>query len=177
MVEEGKKCGEGCGEECGECKGCLEDFKKFYSELAEKNQLPSFNVMNEDFNIEKMSETESDLPVREIRRFVSDKIRNYERFIEAIINPSNANMFIFTIIKVISADDKERLSDIYKKLMKSEVDLIELDVQYDEAKELKFVNTFFKEWQGMKPVLLEILGKINSDWDKEVEKGSNGYFG
>lgn len=171
MVEECKKSDE------DECESCLEEFKKFYVELAEKHKLPSFKEMNEDFNIEKMAESEYDIPMREVRRFVSDKIRHYERFIEAIINPSNANLFIFTIIKAISPADKEKLSDMYKELMKREVDLIELDVQYDESKEVKFVNEFYVEWQGMKPILLKILGKIRADWDKEVEKGSKGYFG
>ena len=164
-----------CKDDC--CESALEDFKEAYSELQAKHNLPSFKDMNEEFSIERMAEVELDLPLREIRRFVSDKIRNYERFIEAIINPSNANMFIFTLIKAISAEDKERLSEVYKKLVRREVDLIEMDIQYNEEKEVKFINEFYSEWQGIKLVLLEILGKINANWDKEVEKTSKGYFG
>ena len=188
MAEENKKdnacCDEKCCSECCEekkccdekcCESALEDLKKAYSEWQEKYNLPSFEEMNEDFGIERMSEVEVDLPMREIRRFVSDKVRNYERFIEAILNPSNANIFIFTIIKVLGKEDKEKLSEIYKKLVKREVDLIEMDVVYDEEKEVKFVKEFCSEWQEMKPIILEVLGKIKGDWDKEVEKGSKGY--
>lgn len=160
-----------------ESKSPLEDLKKMYLDLQKENNLPSFDEMNKEFNIERMAETEFELPMRELRRFVSDKIRNYERFIEAIINPSNANMFIFTLIKALSKEDKDKLSEIYKKLVKREVDLIELDVQYNEENEVKFINDFYSEWQEMKPIILEILGKIKTDWDKEVEKSSKGYFG
>ena len=177
MVEKCDKCKDKCCEDDCCCESALEDLKEVYSELQKKHNFPSFKIMNEEFNIERMAEVEFDIPLREIRRFVSDKIRNYERFVEAILNPSNANMFIFTIIKAISPEDKEKLSEVYKKLIRREIDLVELDIQYNEEKEVKFINNFYSEWQKIKPIILNIFGKINANWDKEIEKTSKSYFG
>jgi len=155
----------------------LEELKKDYAEIQSKYGFPSFEEINQDFNLERASDTETDLLVREVRKYMSDKLQNYMRFVETIIHPANASMFIFSIIKTIKEDDKKKLAEIYKKLARYEVDLIELDVQYSEEKEAKFVNDFFKSWQEVKRDMLEIVGVIRDNWDNEVEKSSKAYFG
>lgn len=155
----------------------LEKLKKDYLEIQSKFNIPSFDEMNQDFNIERASDIEVDLLIREIRKYLSDKLQNYMRFVETILHPSNASIFIFSIIKTIKEEEKNKLTEIYKKLARYEVDLIELDVQYSEEKEVKFISDFFKVWQEVKKDMLDIVGVIKDNWDKEVEKGSKAYFG
>ena len=71
----------------------LPEFKKKYAKLEKKHNLPSFNQMNRDFQIEKLAEVETDYLIREIRKFSGEKFFNYFRFIESLLNPSNASMF------------------------------------------------------------------------------------
>jgi len=148
----------------------LENLKKRYAELQQKHNLPSFKQLNEDFCIEKASEVEVDILIREIRRFVSDKFLNYMRFIETIMNPTNASVFIFSVIKTLGEDEKKRLNEIYKKLAKSELELIDLDITYSEEKEAEFIRTFYGLWQDVKNELLEIMDKVKENWNKEIEK-------
>ena len=155
----------------------LADLKKNYAEVQSKYDLPSFEEISQDFNIERASEIETDYLVREVRKFMTDKLQNYARFIETVLHPSNASMFIFSIIKTIEPKDKEKLTEIYKKLARHEVDLIELDVQYSEEKEAKFVRDFYVVWQAIKKDMMEIVGVIKANWDKEVEKSTKAYFG
>ena len=155
----------------------LEILKQKYKELQAKHHLPSFEELNEDFNIEKASETEVDLLIREIRRFMADKLSNYLRFIEAILNPVNVQMFIYSFIKSLENGEKEKLTEIYKKLSKTELKLIELDVKYSEEKEVLFIRESFVMWQEIKKDLLDILEKINKNWDNKVESRSKDYFG
>ena len=110
----------------------LETLKKDYKELQAKHNLPSFEELNEDFNIEKAAEIEIELLIREIRRFVADKLLNYQRFVESVLNPVNVQMFIFSVIKSIGNEEKEKLTEIYKILSKNELKLIELDLQFSE---------------------------------------------
>ena len=91
-----------------ENKSDLGNLKKDYKKIQEKYDLPHFEKLNEDFNIEKIAEVETDFLVREIRRFIADKFSNYLRFIEAILHPVNSPMFIFSIIKSIGADEKKK---------------------------------------------------------------------
>ena len=170
-----KKCESGNLEN----KSCLEELKKDYLIIQKKYSLPSFEEFNEDFQIEKLAEIETDFLIREIRKFIAEKFSTYLRFIEAILNPVNSAIFIFAIIKTLENKDKEKLSEIYKKLAKKEVEILELDIQFSEEKEVEFIKNSYKIWKEIKNELLEIVEVINNNWDKEVEivKKGKGYFG
>ena len=155
----------------------LETLKKDYSEIQEKHNLPSFEELNEDFNIEKASEVQVELLIREIRRFIADKLANYMRFAEAVLNPVNVQMFVYSLIKSLDVQEKEKLTEIYKKLSKNELKLIELDIKYSEEKEALFIRESYVMWQEMKKDLLDIIEKATKNWDNKVESKSKDYFG
>ncbi len=155
----------------------LETLKEEYKKIQEKHDLPSFEELNEDFNIEKASEFQVELLVREIRRFIADKLANYMRFAEAVLNPVNVQMFVYSLIKSLDVQEKEKLTEIYKKLSKNELKLIELDIEYSEEKEALFIRDSYKMWQDMKKDLLDIIEKANENWDNKVESKNKDYFG
>lgn len=160
-------------------KESLEDLKKEYNVLQKKYSLPSFDELNKDFVIEKIACEETEFLLREIRRFIGEKVLNYFRFIETLLHPVNAPMFYFSLLKILTIKEKKILGEAYKKLMKIEVELIELDLVYDELKEALFINRTYKLWQDIKSDLLEVLAAINKNWDVKIDPGNNnkGYFG
>lgn len=155
----------------------LEKVKRDYEVLRKKYSLPDFKKLNEDFCIEKTAESETEILIREVRKLVGDKMINYMRFIENLINPVNVPLFVFSIIKLLDAEEKKKLSDIYKELMKKEIKFIELDLEFDEKKEAEFVKGSYEFWQGIKKDLMNIIGKINKKWDDKSEVNNKGYFG
>lgn len=158
-------------------KRCLEDLKKDYKKIQEKYNLPSFQELNEDFQIEKIAEIETDLLIKEVRKFMSEKYSNYLRFIEAILNPVNVQMFIFSVIKSLGAEEKEKLTETYKILSKKELELIELDVEFSEEKEAEFIKESYKLWQDIKKDLLDVLEKIKDNWDNKSKINNKKYLG
>ncbi|MBA7714857.1 hypothetical protein ES703_123889 [subsurface metagenome] len=108
---------------------------------------------------------------------MGDKMLNYMRFIENLLNPVNVPMFIFSIIKLLDAEEKKGFSEIYKELMKKEIQFIELDLEFDEKKEVEFIKNAYEFWQGIKKDMLKIMDKINKKWDNKFEANSKGYFG
>jgi hypothetical protein len=155
----------------------LDNLKKDYLELQKKYGLPSFREMNEDFHIEKISESETELLIKEIRRFIGDRVMGYMRFVENLLNPINVPMFVFSIVKLLDSDDKKALQEVYKKMMEMEISFIELDLNFDEDKEAKFVKDYYNKWQEMKEDLFKIISKINKKRDEKSEAGNKGYFG
>jgi hypothetical protein len=155
----------------------LDNLKKDYSELQKKYGLPSFREMNEDFHIEKIAESETELLIKEIRRFIGDRIMGYMRFVENLLNPVNVPMFVFSIVKLLDSDDKKALQEVYKKMMEMEISFIELDLKFDENKEAEFVKDYYNKWQEMKEDLFKIISKINKKRDNKSEAGDKGYFG
>lgn len=158
-------------------KNKLDDLKKRYKKIQSKYGLPDFKPMNEDFQIERICEVETDYLVREVRKFMAEKFSNYLRFVEAILHPVNAPMFVFSIIRAINNEEKVGLKGVYKWLAQMEVRLIELDVEFSEKKEAKFIKENFEVWQSMKKDLSKFIDSVKNSWDKKFEVNNKGYFG
>jgi len=155
----------------------LENLKQEYANLQRKYFLPTFDELNEDFQIEKLSETATDFLLREIRRLISDRLFNYLRFIESLLNPVNVPMFVYSVIKTFNSEEKEKLTEMYKKLARREVELIKLDMSATEEEEVGFIKDSYKLWQEMKTGLLGIVGVIKKNWDAEPDVDKKNYFG
>jgi len=155
----------------------LAKLKETYKAFQMKYDLPSFEKLNEDFQVEKAAELETDFVLREVRRYITDKFFNYLRFIESILTPNNAPMFVFAITKTLGVKDKEKLIELYKKIAKVDIDLIELDIQYSEEKEANSIKKYCEMWQNIKKEFLEIVEVIKKNWDNKLEDSGKGYFG
>ncbi len=155
----------------------LEKLKKEYKKIQEKYSLPSFEELNEDFGIEKTYETETDLLIREIRKIVSEKPYNYLRFVETLINPVNAPMSILSIAKTIGLDEKNKLAEVYKKLVKQEVALISTDIDFSEEREAEFIKNTYALWRGIKKEFSDVLKTMEKNWETKTEGNGRRYFG
>lgn len=155
----------------------LKKLKEEYKKLKEEYNLPEFEKLNEDFYIERISEVETEILIREIRRYIAEKLANYMRFLEGIIHPINSPIFIFSIIKTINQEQKNQLTEIYKKLARNELKLIKIDIKFSKENEAEFIKNSWKIWLEIKEELLEILNKVEENWDKKFEVNGNSYFG
>ncbi|MGD9276675.1 MAG: hypothetical protein PVJ67_05865 [Candidatus Pacearchaeota archaeon] len=158
-------------------KDSLDELKKNYSKLEKKYSLPGFDELNKDFAIERISDEKTLFLIREIRKFMAEKFSEYLRFIEGLLNPVNAPMFIFSVVKLLNANDKEKLSEAYKKLSFVGINLIELDLEFNEDKEAEFIKKGFNEWQKIKKDILKIIEEVKKNWNKKSEVNGKSYFG
>ena len=155
----------------------LKNFKRKYATLKKKFSLPPFRNMNEDFQIEKMSEEETEMPLREIKRIMGEKFSNYHRFVEVLINPSNAPLFVFSMLKSLDDGEKAVLMETYGKLTEIEILMVETDIEYSDRKEAEFIKNSYVTWQDIKKNLSTIIDKIKSKGNNERKNGNAGYFG
>jgi hypothetical protein len=160
-----------------ENENSLLKFKKNYLDIQKKFELPDFDELNKEFQIEKICSDETDYLIREIRKYLTEKISSYMRLSEALLNPSNSPLFVFSIVKNLNFKDKELIQEIYKKLAKIEVDLFELDLEFSEEREAKFFKDSYEIWKEVKRDLLEIVRAVKKNWDNKFEGVSKGYFG
>jgi len=155
----------------------LEDMKKDYEKLQKKYSLPSFKEFNEEFDIEKAAEHETDCLIREIRKAIMDKEIAYLRFVEMLLNPSNAPLFFFALVKGLTSADKRLLEKLYEKLGSFELDVIELDCDYNEKAEAEFIKKIFREWAEIKKDMLSLSEILRKNWTQKSIKDEKGYFG
>ena len=160
-----------------EDKECLnlEQLKEKYDKFKDKYKLPEFFELNEIFEIEEV-DAETDFLLRKIRRAITERIAGYMRFFEIILNPSNAPMFFFKLIKKLDSKDKEILGEIYDKLGYLEIELVKMDIDYKEEAEAEFIRKVFMIFTNMKKNILNVLNKFGTE--SEEKKRENGsYFG
>lgn len=155
----------------------LDELKRDYSLLQKKYKLPKFQELNEEFDIEKVAEHETDFLVREIRKAIMDKIIAYLRFTEMLLNPSNAPMFFFALVKGLTSHDKRILERLYEKLGSFEIDVIELDCRYSEKDEAEFIRKIAKEWKQVAEDMLKLAETLRRNWNQKSQKGERGYCG
>lgn len=157
-------------------KSCLENLKEDYNELKKRYSLPDFDEMNKEFSIERISEIETDYLLKEVRKFLSDKFSNYLAFVETVLHPTNSSIFVFSFIKAMNKEDKQKLTNIYKELSKLRLKIIQLDTIYLEEKEAEFIKNSFEKWLEVKKTFSEVLEKIEKNWENKIEFNGRGYF-
>lgn len=155
----------------------LDELKNDYLVLQKKYKLPKFQELNEEFDIEKVAEHETDFLVREVRKAIMDKVIAYLRFTEMLLNPSNAPMFFFALVKGLTSQDKRTLERLYEKLGSFEIDVIELDCKYGEKDEAEFINKVVKEWKEIASEMLKLAETLRRNWNQKSKKGERGYCG
>jgi len=155
----------------------IDNIKKEYSKFEKKYKLPSFQSLNYDFDVEKIAEKETELVLREMRKVIMDKVIAYLRFIEMLINPSNAPMFFIALAKYFTTEDKKTLESLYSKLGEFELNVIEIDNEYNEKEEAEFINNLYKDWQKIKKDMKKIVEALRRGWRTKSRKNEKGYLG
>jgi hypothetical protein len=155
----------------------LEDMKKDYEKLRKKYKLPSFKELNDNFDIERVSERDTDSLIREIRKSILDKVLAYFKFIEMLINPGNSSLFFFSLVKGLSSKDKRILERLYERLGEMEIDVIELDAKYMEKDEVEFIKKVNKEWKTISVELIKLVEVLRRNWRQKSSKNDRDYFG
>ena len=154
----------------------IQELKKDYNQLKIKYSLPEFTELNKLFDIEDI-EIETEFLLKKIRRTISEKIAGYLRFIDVILNPSNAPIFFFKLAKRLDSKDMQTLKNIYENLGKFEIRTICLDIDYSEKNDAEFIkdifNTFNKE---IKKDFIVIIEKLNTE-EENSKKINGSYFG
>lgn len=154
----------------------LEKIKKEFEKFQKTYELPEFSKLNELFDIENV-DTETEFLLRRIRREISERISAYSRFIEIILNPSNAPIFFFKLLKKLDSKDKEILGEVYRTLGNLELETIVLDLEYSEKKEAEFIKKMYEVFnKEIRLEFIKIIEKLSINNDKSREYNGS-YFG
>lgn len=154
----------------------LKEFKTNYDNIKKKYSLPSFQELNENFEIDKIDK-ESEILIKEIRKAMMEKIVGYVRFAEMLLNSSNAPPSFMIFVKDVRTEEKKALQEIYGKLVQLEIESLSLDISYSEPQEAAAIKEILKIWQEMKPNLQKIISMLKRNWTSVSEKKEKSYYG
>lgn len=152
------------------------DFEAAYTDLKKDHDLPEFESLTQDFDIEKIQDKETAFLAREIRRTINEKITAYIHLFETLTNPQSPPMFVFKILKNISSEEKEIIQEFYNTLSKTQIEIMKLDTVYSEKNEIKFIKHAYQTWQNMSPKIYTLFESIESNFEKNDKSADRSYF-
>ena len=155
----------------------LKKLKKEYEIFKLKYNLPEFSFINENFEIESIDAEETELFLKRIRKHMTEKIFYVLRSLEVFLNAQNAPLFMFDIIKSMTAVEKEHIRELYKRLAQYEIEAFGLEAKYDEKKEAEFIVKFCKDWKEASGDLVQIYGFMKEGYKKQGKKENKSYLG
>ena len=154
----------------------MEKIKEKYEVLKKKHNLPSYEDMNKDFDIEEISE-DSTLVLQKIRASMHDKIDFYAKMIEAILQPESSLSGLYEA-HYVDDDEKNSAYSLFKKLMGIVRYSNLVAVTNTDMDNAKFIKDTIKEWNSLKGDIQKHVKRLISLWDKETDiREDLNYFG
>lgn len=155
----------------------LEKLKERYNLLEKEYSIPSFDVLNKEFQIERLYKLETDFLLKEVRKIVFGKLFDYMRFFESLLQPQNASIFHLIFIKSMGLDGKQIVEEFYKKMVKMELDISLLDLKYHEKDEAEMINKGYNFWKGNVDEIVSLFESVKKNLDVKIDKNTGGYLG
>lgn len=152
----------------------LDDLKAEYAKLAKKYNLPGFQELNENFEIETIRK-ETDLLPRAVRKVMMNKTGNALNFIELLLNPANAPRFYLAFIKAMGAEGKNYAEKVYGELADLIGEALPLEIDYSEKNEAEMIKKVHEKWAKIKPDFRKVIEHMTSKQVSNAKERS--YFG
>ncbi len=158
-------------------KSQLDIFKIDYKKLQIKYKLPDYNFLNENFEIEAIAFEETDIVLKKIRKQILEKLSSALRALEMFLNPQNAPLFIFQVIKTFSKTDKDIIDNLYAQFAEYEILAFGLENLYKEEKEAEFINKVCGNWKDIVEDFDRLFNSMKANYKKESKKHDKSYLG
>ncbi|OIO81061.1 hypothetical protein AUJ84_01825 [Candidatus Pacearchaeota archaeon CG1_02_32_132] len=153
----------------------LNDLKNQYEGVAKNYGLPGFDELNDEFEIERI-DRESYTILRSVRKVMMDKIVGYVRFIEMLINPSQAPFAFMHFSKGMTDVEIKILQSIYQKFIELELDGLKSEFEYSEKNEADSIKKIINIWKDSKGELIKIINFVETNWKADSIKKEKSYF-
>ncbi|MDP3917184.1 MAG: hypothetical protein Q8Q42_02750 [Nanoarchaeota archaeon] len=159
----------------------MENLKKDYSQLAEKYNLPSFQELDEEFEILYFRELfEISHPLSFVRRRIYEKFGWVCGMLQGIAQPNPSSMISIEESSFFSKEEKQKEHiNLLKTMMYYERYSVSLDIETTEENDAEFIKQAYKKWIELKPMIKEISSKLKDGWKKDAgsKTRNNNYMG
>ncbi|MBS3074648.1 hypothetical protein J4447_04340 [Candidatus Pacearchaeota archaeon] len=155
----------------------LEKLKNEYSKLQEKYSLPSFEELNNYFDIDLVAGKHFDRLLRAVRRRMTEKTSSYLRFMEVFLNPAQAPLFYMMLAKNMSEEGRKAINEIYFELGRIEILHLEVENTGSDEREAEFIKEIFGCWPKIREHIGVLVDIFKKGWKKKSELKDKTYFG
>ncbi|MBT4576978.1 hypothetical protein HOM13_02410 [Candidatus Woesearchaeota archaeon] len=158
----------------------MKNLKERYSKLSNEFSLPSYEELNNEFELLYIKELfEINRPLVFIRRRIIDKLGWVGAMLQGIIQPNPGSLLSMEESSFFTKEEKDDLIKTLKDLMFYTRKSINLDLESKDVEEAEFIKESLKKWAELKPRIKEISLQLKNGWKKEKvsKKVNNNYMG
>jgi hypothetical protein len=154
----------------------MTSIKEKYELLRKKHNLPGFDELNREFDIEEISD-ETQLLAQKIREKIHEKFESYARMFESMLQPESSLSDMYEA-HYIEDSEKNNAYAVFKRLMKIIRCSSSVAINNTEEENAAFIKDAHHEWNQIKPDVSRQVKRLISIWDKETDiKEDLNYFG
>jgi len=154
----------------------MDTIKTEYNELIKLYKLPSFDSLDEEFEIRAIEENRSGRPVKALVRVMAGKLRMFLESLDPVVNPNPNSMHSMLASNGLDEGTKKEMYEFYKRLAKLYQECLLSELETDEETAV-FIKGVWKKWANLKQTQKKYMKLIISTWDKEISHAKAGYHG
>lgn len=144
--------------------------KEDYEKIREKYDFPSFEEVNEEFEISAIDVAKVNSIPRAILRIIGNRMGVFLNYLEPVISPNPQGLHAFIEVDNTSNDEKKKMFEFYKSLSYKYHKSYSLELTEDEESVVKEIKKILRDWGKIKKDFKEHCDVINEAWKKEKEK-------
>jgi len=151
----------------------IEELKKEYELIRKKFNLPSFEYLDEEFEIRALEINKSGILLKALLRIILSKIGLFLNYLDPVVSPNPQSYHSMVELNNISNEDKQKMTSYYRTLsyLYHEGCAVELKSENHTA---EFIKNISEKWPSLKKEESAYLDKITKAWvaEKQTEKSS-----
>lgn len=153
----------------------LVTLKKEYELYVKKYKLPSFDQLNDSFEIERY-DRDTERLLRSLRKGMMDKIVNALSFVDMLLDPVHVARTYMRFVNNMTVDDRKLIETIYTSLAPLNILSMKCEVEYNEKAEALLIQEIYTAWENVVPSFKALLGRIEKPSTSTVGRQKT-YFG
>ena len=144
----------------------IQESRKEYEKIKVKYKLPSFDYLDEEFEISSIKMEEQGVFIKALLRLIANKVYSFLSMLESVVDHSHQTMHDMIEKSNINDQEKQEIFVLYKELGKiyHELYLKSLQSEKDIA---DYLNLLFKKWPKIKERQIIFTKLIVAAWEKE----------
>ncbi len=146
-----------------------------YNKLMYKLNLPSFDFLNNEFELSFIEKKE--FLLRAVRRRMNDKVLFLSRILENILFHVTQNPIISYENSFVDEEKRKELEILHKKLMIFDRTSLYLDVSPNDNGDVQYIKDLAKDWSSFKKELEVLVELLKNSWKLENKDEGEKYFG
>ena len=149
----------------------IEDIKKEYTILSNKNKLPSFQEIDEMFEIRAIDLEKDGIFINSIVRRINNEINNYLSFLSIVANPNTNSLYSMIPLNNLDENLKEEITKYHTKLTILYYHGLEV-LLMGEKEKIKFIQDTFIFVKEFRSILIKFVRATAAAWE-DTNKKSN----